>query len=308
VRLMDKNPWTRPTFRLRWYYLIIFLTIHPLSTLYSQELLPVIPGDETVSPRYQWLNVDTSNETLEQRFSPPNGFERLDLTDKSFGAWLRGLPLKERDAQILLFNGTAKSLQSNHAAVIDIDCGKKDLQQCADAVIRLNAEYLYDSGKPDSIHYDFTSGDRCSWSDWRRGVRPVVLGNIVRFVKTAFPDTSYTSFRRYLNVIFRYAGTLSLARELVTIAPLDIRPGDVFVQGGSPGHAVLVLDVAVNELTKEKVFMLGQSYMPAQDVHVLINHSNPRISPWYSLRDTGYMQTLEWTFRWSDLKRFSNVH
>src|ERR1700678_164526 len=31
--------------------------------------------------------------TLDERFSPPPGFTRVELAPESFGAWLRGLPL-----------------------------------------------------------------------------------------------------------------------------------------------------------------------------------------------------------------------
>ena len=42
--------------------------------------------------------------------------------------------------------------------------------------------------------------------------------------------------------------------------------GDVLIQGGSPGHAVIVVDMAENPATGEKLYLLAQSYMPAQDI------------------------------------------
>lgn len=36
----------------------------------------------------------------------------------------------------MLYNGSQKPNQSVHYAVFDIDVGKEDLQQCADAVMR----------------------------------------------------------------------------------------------------------------------------------------------------------------------------
>ena len=47
----------------------------------------------------------------------------------------------------------------------------------------------------------------------------------------------------------------------------DMEPGDVFIQGGSPGHCVIVVDMAVNEGTGEK-FYASPSYMPAQDIQI----------------------------------------
>ena len=79
--------------------------------------------------------------------------------------------------------------------------------------------------------------------------------------------------------------------------------GYVFIKGGYPGHAVIVMDVAENE-TGEKVFLLAQSYMPAQDMHILKNPNNPALSPWYSIDETQDLRTPEWTFSWDQLRRF----
>ncbi len=80
--------------------------------------------------------------------------------------------------------------------------------------------------------------------------------------------------------------------------------GDVFIQGGSPGHAVIVVDLAVNPRTKEKIFLIAQSYMPAQEIQILKNPNDNRISPWYSVRFGEILETPEWTFRKNNLKRF----
>lgn len=81
--------------------------------------------------------------------------------------------------------------------------------------------------------------------------------------------------------------------------------GDVFIKGGSPGHAVIVVDMAVNPQNNKKLFMVAQSYMPAQDIHILINQNKPAISPWYDLIDlAAEIETPEWTFDGNQLKRF----
>lgn len=63
----------------------------------------------------------------------------------------------------------------------------------------------------------------------------------------------------------------------VTIEETKI--GDVFIKGGFPGHAVMVVDIAVDESTQEKVFLLAQSYMPAQEIQILKNPNNSHLSP-----------------------------
>ena len=78
--------------------------------------------------------------------------------------------------------------------------------------------------------------------------------------------------------------------------------GDVFIQGGFPGHAVLVADVA-EDAGGRRVFLLLQSFMPAQDVHVLANPTSPG-TPWYPALANGDFDTPEWRFSRSDLRRF----
>ena len=87
-------------------------------------------------------------------------------------------------------------------------------------------------------------------------------------------------------MVFMYAGTASLSKELRTVPYTSLQAGDVFIKGGSPGHAVIVVDVAIHPKTKKKVFLLAQSYMPAQQIHILVNPANRNLSPWYELTDT----------------------
>ena len=102
-----------------------------------------------------------------------------------------------------------------------------------------------------------------------------------------------------------YAGTASLDKELVEVPIDSIQPGDVFIQGGHPGHAITVVDVCVNPETKEKCFMVAQSFMPAQSVHVLQNFNNEGISPWYKVSECQQeVLTPEWSFYATDLMRF----
>jgi hypothetical protein len=117
-------------------------------------------------------------------------------------------------------------------------------------------------------------------------------------------DASHASLRRYLDTVFAYAGTTSLARELKARKPAELQVGDVFIRGGFPGHAVLVVDVAFDPASGKRVFLLVQSYMPAQDVHVLRNASGACRSPWYEIPTDGVLRTPEWTFQMNELRRF----
>jgi hypothetical protein len=155
------------------------------------------------------------------------------------------------------------------------------------------------------LHFNFTSGFKADYSKWRSGYRISVKVNNVSWVKTTKESESYQSFREYLNVVFTYAGTASLTKELKQITLSQMQIGDVFIKGGSPGHAVIVVDMAVNPKTNKKVFMIAQSYMPAQDIHILINANKLSVSPWYELDETATeIETPEWTFDKNQLKRF----
>jgi hypothetical protein len=107
-----------------------------------------------------------------------------------------------------------------------------------------------------------------------------------------------------MDVVFSYAGTLSLSRELMAVPINEMKIGDVLIQGGSPGHAVIVVDMATNRMGS-KLYMLAQSYMPAQDIQILCNPANKDHSPWYELdAKTSSIITPEWEFTTKDFKRF----
>ncbi|MEM1219780.1 MAG: DUF4846 domain-containing protein, partial [Bacteroidota bacterium] len=198
---------------------------------------------------------------LSGRIAPPAGFERPDVIPNSFPAYLRDLPLKPVGSAVHYFDGQVK-VRNVHVAVVDLDVGSRDLQQCADAVIRLQAEYLYEQKAFDQISFPFTNGFKAPYHKWRAGYRIQVSGNDVQWVKRTGVDESYRTFRKYLDMVFAYAGTISLDRTAYQITPDDLRIGDIFVESGSPGHAVLVVDVAVHPQSGAKKFLLAQSYMP----------------------------------------------
>ena len=264
-----------------------------------------IPFLVILSLVYPWTNDFDDSTTVINRIPPPHGFERIPASDGSFARWLRNLPLKAGNPPVMLFNGQQKTYQAGHHAIVNIDIGTQDLQQCADAIIRLYAEYLYSLKQFDHIAFILTNTDTVSFERWSLGYRPRVVGDVITWQKKANPDSSYSTFRHYLDFVFTYAGTYSLSLQLSSVDESEgICIGDVFVHGGFPGHAVLVVDAAFNGETGETAFLLCQSYMPAQDMHILKNLSNPDMNPWYTLDRTDTLYTPEWTFLKSDLKRF----
>jgi Domain of unknown function (4846) len=261
-------------------------------------------GQVAAESAYPWLEPGSpATETLERRIPPPPGFERVPAAAGSWGAWLRGLPMKPAGAAVLLFDGRQKTRQDVHAAVVDIDVGRRDLQQCADAVMRLRAEWLYAQRRYDAIAFDYTGGRRVPFSRFIRGERPNETGKGWSTGKGTGAD--YAAFKRYMVQVFIYAGTYSLSRELKLVSRMaDMQIGDVFIIGGFPGHAVLVADRVRNPTTGEHRFLMLQSYMPAQDIHVLKDLNSADGSPWYRSDFSSALATPEWQFSVDSLKRW----
>jgi len=254
--------------------------------------------------RYPWLKALDPAQAIVKRIAVPPGYARTPAAPDSFQDWLRQLPLKPAGAAVHLYNGDQKANQAAHFAVIDIDVGQQDLQQCADAVIRLRAEYLYAIQAYPALHFNFTNGATASFDRWRAGERPRIQGNTVKWQKSQPPDASYPNFRAYLTTVFQYAGTASLSKEVAAVPEIQaMQIGDIFIQGGFPGHAVIVVDMALHETTGQKLFLLAQSYMPAQDMHVLRNPANQALNPWYALDFGPQLVTPEWTFTREQLRR-----
>jgi hypothetical protein len=273
----------------------------------SSELgLQMLNISKSTANKYAWLDNYDVKTALINRIPVPKGYERIGESSGSFGDWLRHLPLKPKGAKVYLYNGTVKYRQDVQAAVLDIDVGDKDLQQCADAVMRLKAEYHYSRGEYAKIHFKFTSGDKVTFDDWRFGRKPRVSGNKVTFTsRTGTADNSYRNFKSYMNMIFNYAGTASLSKELTKVEVSKIQSGDVFIVGGFPGHAMMVMDIAKNKDGKT-IFLLSQSYMPAQSIHVVNNFNAEKatLGCWFSTDFGETLSTPEYTFKRGDLKRW----
>lgn len=103
------------------------------------------------------VKIDKSAETVATRFSPPAGFERTITEASSFAAYLRQLPLKAWNSKVLYFDRRPKETPNVYISVVNLEIGKKDLHQCADAVMRLRAEYLYANRRFEAIHFNFGS-------------------------------------------------------------------------------------------------------------------------------------------------------
>ena len=206
-------------------------------------------------------------EALSNHYQPPAGYQRVAVGPGSFAAWMRTLPIRRDRTDVRSYQGI--SLDRPSAGIIAMDVGNRDLMQCADSVIRLHAEFLWAKGRQNEAAYRFTSGDETRWRDWVGGERMHITGSRVRRTQGAPRSAKHASYRRWLDLVFTYAGTVSLARDAaIPSVETPVEPGEFYVEAGSPGHAVIVLDVVKNA-DGVRLGLLGQGFMPAEDIHIL---------------------------------------
>lgn len=253
-------------------YLISALTL----VLLAMVLLPKAQAGDKANDRQEDKIEDTTDSTVDtvvgsvvdrvaDRFSVPEGFRRVQAGP--FAAYLRNLPLKPKGSRARLHSG-AYVRHGSVAAVVDMDIGPRDLQQCADTAIRLYADFERSQGREKALSFTFTSGHSYAYQDYLGGKRPKVSGQTVTWVKTKPTKNSETAYRAYLDQIYMYAGTASLARDLKSYSVAQAQIGDLFINPGFPGHAAMIVDIVVNQ-KGERMAMLVQGYLPAQDVHIV---------------------------------------
>lgn len=236
----------------------------------------ILFGSKTSNPN----NYKTIGEIPE-----PWGYERIRGEDVAYANYLRSLPLKGRGSKVQLYTGGDARFLSLNYAVVDMSL-LSNAEQCADVCMRLRAEYLYSTGQNERIRFQNVNGKTLSYGG----------GN------------SRKSFERYLRNLYGVASTFSLGREMKTRRLADMQPGDVFVYparyGQQYGHAVMVVDVAINSNGK-KAFLLAEGNTPAREIHVMQNFENPFRSPWFMLdEDADNLILSVFHFKATDLKHF----
>ena len=276
-------PLCRPPSRVRWL-LAAIVCVFSCGCRHSQppatspppaalEPVPLALSD------YAWPHPSPQFEPLANRFPLPAGFKRVVLPDRSFGQWLRFLPLAPVGTPVTVLGHRAiDAARVPHiAAVTDLDVRKA--QECADTIFRLRAEYLRWANREGEISFAAGGGVKLKWAEWKRGLRPHAEGRRLVLTQTATPAASRAEFDRYLLSVFNWCGTLTLVQDGSEVPLSDVQAGDYFVHGGSPGHAVLVMDVARNDAGTVKVLLL-QGFMPAQTPHIIARTPG---DPWFDI-------------------------
>lgn len=267
--------------KTRFPILVIATFCYITTSFFVQCKVDKVKEKNQIQPFSNIPEPDASNNIWIKKINSidvPNGYERTVSSPNSFAFYLQHLSLK-KDKTVYLYNGEKKRNQNAQFAVIDMPIGKQDLQQCADAVMRLRAEFLYAKGDYDNIVFKDNDG---------------------KIYKLA-QGSSRKQFDSYLNVVFGMCGSYSLSMQLKPKPMQDMQIGDVLIHGGFPGHAVIVVDMAENVNTKQKIFILAQSYMPAQDIQVLRSAYNTQ-TPWVNLDSSNKIYTPEYLFYNNELK------
>lgn len=234
----------------------------------------------------------------------PPGYSYVVGGDHFYANWLLDLKIK-KDKTVFLYNGQRKQNQNAQYAVLDVNIGNKNLLQCADAAIKLKSDFLYNQKKYCEINYITTSGDSISFLAWRNGKRwKEKAGRLVTAKIISTGNKPETDYKAFMEFVFSYCGTYSLSRQLVSVKTIDsVLPGDIFIQGGFPGHAITVMAVIENK-QGERMVLLSQGFMPSQDIHLLKNNNDKLLDPWYKIEKNKPLKTPEWVFEANDLKRW----
>lgn len=282
--------------------LIVFVLVSLVVLAF--QFKPVKRAVKVVTASIETPNlIDKDSLSIASRVNIPEGYKRVAYDKGSFADYLRNYKLKPFGSKIINYDDTAYFWQGGHIGILEIPVPKNGLQQCADALIRIRSEYLWDTNRKDEIGFNFTSGHYCSWSKYAEGYRPKINGNKVTFSKTASANHSKDNFYKYLNLIYMYSGTLSLYNELKSIDDANLQVGDMLIKGGSPGHIVMICDAVVND-QGNKLFLLFQGNTPAQSVHLVKNLEADTISPWYELKTDAVIPVSNYTFSSAKFVRF----
>ncbi len=232
------------------------------------------------------LNVGAAEKVSD--IAPPSGFKRVANEANSYANYLRSLPLSTQ-SRVKLWNGSFLPHDYYQSlGIVDLPLlFDEDLEQCADFSMRLWSEYLKSI---DSLKY-------LSLFDF--------YGRKKSFAKSG------KSFQDYLYWHMKYSNSYSikLGAERVSLLS-ELRAGDMFVQNDSEesiGHVSVVIDQATNNVG-QSVYLVGYSFMPAQQFH--IEEANEQYGPQGWFTADGYYRYAEdvfGSFGKPNLRRYQKV-
>ncbi|MBM9499959.1 hypothetical protein JWG44_06810 [Leptospira sp. 201903071] len=198
----------------------------------------------------------------------PDGSSRISYPKDSFSNFVRNLPLKP-DSTLWTFQKRNIIHRYDTLAVLNVPLlFQDDLEQCADFTMRIWAEYHKQKGNLDRFYLFDYNGRKKSFRE---------------------SGLSYVSF---LRKSFVSSNSYSLKKGGLGIEEADLRPGDLFVQNetGGIGHVSMILDAAENS-NRERFYLIGFSFMPAQEMHIEKAPKKFGSKGWFTYK--GFIKHLE---------------
>lgn len=216
------------------------------------------------------------SNSIFERIPTPAGYERIKLYKNSFAEWIRYLPLRPEDSVILTYTGDPLPESFyNVWAVIDIPLYfNRDIEQCADYAYRFWFEYQKEVGFGEDLWLTDYNGNKIYYYRWKRGRENPTL-------------------RRFFKWTCDNANSYSLMKGLYEVKEeQNLGPGDIIVQNrsGGIGHVSIIFDVCEDKM-RRRLYLIGYSFMPAQECHIEKADENYGVNGWFTLK--GYFKYLE---------------
>ncbi len=218
------------------------------------KLYDMTPNEEKeLTYLYTVNEINKDGMTIGTRFNPPAGYERKEAPKGSITEFYRNYPMFPSTHHVTNCFGQTYS----NTQVLKMDLIGDNIQQCADAAMRLRCEYLFNQKQYDKISFHVSNGNIWSYNN---------------YLKNYNKKISEESLRDYMFYLFSWCGSKSLDDyDTVPVAFNDIRVGDIACRGGTPGHVATIVDIAYpTDGSKDTVAVLfAQSYQPAQETEII---------------------------------------
>jgi hypothetical protein len=221
----------------------------------------------------------------------------------SWSEWLRLLPLAAPGTPVRNYRGeiVVPGDDEHLAAVVAIDIGNRDIQQSADVILRLHAEWRW---YIDDLRMLYLSDTKVELplQKWVAGERLIEGEGQPSWIRQAAPTPKleHAEFREYLDSVFTWSDGRALLAESVPLAPEVLEPGAFFLHEGHPAEVLVVLDVATSPAGK-RAMLLAQALNPAENIHVI---RPSRDSLWFPVRtDQPVRVPRAKPYAWKELRR-----
>ena len=261
---------------------------------------------DTPNPDPQSHYIDAAGGTIGTRFTLPEGFVRVQAAPNSFAAFVRGLALEPHGTLPEFYDGTPKTAK-DYEGVLVTTMQKRNMFQSAQAMYRLQAMYLFSQGRYAEMKVTFMNGFVFGYDRWRGGESLGVSGNSVYWKSGGTAQTSSVTLESYLDQVNTFCNATTLRGMLTATTSEHLTIGDVLYRSATPIHCMMVVDMAQNPETGERLFLFAQGGTPAQPIQIVRNVAEPTLSPWYSSKNMTSWSTPGAIFQPANFYRMSGI-